>query len=88
MATHPANKYFYVAEADHRVLSPSAQQEKLSAMKADKINQEILQLPSEQFGYPRAEAGNWASCVGVYDATVAPEVSLSLCPSAFRHRTE
>lgn len=45
-------------------------------MKADKVNQEVLQLPTEQFGYPRADAGNWASCIGVYDTTVAPEVCL------------
>lgn len=74
MATHPESKYFYTAEADHRILSPSAQQAKLSAIKASNIDQDVLQLPTEQFGYPRAEAGNWASCIGVYDATVAPEV--------------
>lgn len=45
-------------------------------MKASKINQEVLQLPAEQFGHPRADAGNWASCIGVYDTTVAPESSL------------
>lgn len=76
LATHPNNKFFYVAEADHRVLSPSAQQAKVSSMNAKDVNQEILQLPNEQFGYPRADAGNWASCIGVYDTTVAPESSL------------
>jgi splicing factor 3B subunit 3 len=35
-----------------------------------------LELPTEQFGHSRAEAGNWASCIGVYDTTVAPEVCL------------
>jgi splicing factor 3B subunit 3 len=77
IATHPSNNFFYTAEADHRILSPSAQQAKLSAMKANQINQEVLQLPTEQFGYPRADAGNWASCIGVYDTTVAPEVCFS-----------
>ena len=32
IATHPHNRFFYIAEADHRVLSPSVQQAKLSKM--------------------------------------------------------
>lgn len=76
IATHPGNKYFYTVEADHRVLSPSAEQAKLSQLKKRDINQEILDLPIEQFGRVRAEAGNWASCISVYDPTAAPESAL------------
>lgn len=76
IAQHPSNRFFYTVEADHRVLSPSAQQAKLATLKKKDINQELLDLPLEQFGRVRAEAGNWASCVSVYDPTAAPEDAL------------
>ena len=76
IAQHPGNKFFYTVEADHRVLSPSAEQAKLSQLRERDINQEIMELPVEQFGRVRAEAGNWASCVSVYDPTSAPESAL------------
>lgn len=81
IATHPiqpnnsSNKFFYLAEADHRVLSPSAMQSKLAGKKVDEETQAVLELPVEQFGRVRAEAGNWASCISVYDPTAPVEVS-------------
>jgi splicing factor 3B subunit 3 len=76
IAQHPGNKFFYTVEADHRVLSPSAEQAKLSQLRQRDVNQEIMDLPLEQFGRIRAEAGNWASCVSVYDPTAPPESAL------------
>ena len=78
IATHPANPFFYTVEADHRVLSPSAAGAKLAKVKQSSIKQEVLDLPVEQFGRVRAEAGNWASSVNVYDPTASPESAL-LC---------
>ena len=40
------------------------------------MKQEILDLPVEQFGRPRAEAGNWASCLSIYDVVGPPEVCI------------
>lgn len=69
MITSPSNKLLYVIEADHRTLSPQAQKvildEKVAA--GEEIDQEVLDLPVETFGLPRAAAGNWASCVRIID---------------------
>ena len=92
IATHPSNSYLYLVEADHRVLSPSAQLAKLSTIvgrlaltrastdsasqHSSQLNAEVLELPIEQFGRPKADAGNWASCISIYDVTQSPEVSV------------
>lgn len=65
----PAHKLLYTIEADHRTLSPSAQSKMISDMKAAGIDvdEEIVQMPADTFGLPRAEAGNWASCIRIID---------------------
>lgn len=75
MITSPHSKLLYVIESDHRTLSPSAQKKILDEQVAAgiEVDQEVLELPVEIFGLPRAAAGNWASCLRIIDPV---EVSL------------
>lgn len=69
MITTPHNELLYVIEADHRTISPQAQQaiitEKLEA--GIEVDQSVVELPLDIFGLPRAAAGNWASCIRIID---------------------
>ncbi|ETS63975.1 hypothetical protein PaG_02309 [Moesziomyces aphidis] len=74
MASHPDGQgLFYVAEADHRTLSPGAQRRRVESLDKElKPHQRgVLDLDPAEFGSIRAEAGNWASCVRVVDGVNA-----------------
>ncbi|KAF8958935.1 hypothetical protein BDZ97DRAFT_1761747 [Flammula alnicola] len=57
--THPANPYFYIIEAGHRVLGEDATNKRLEDLrqKGEKPYQEVLNLPAAVFGRPKAAAG-------------------------------
>ncbi|KAF5328613.1 hypothetical protein D9619_011578 [Psilocybe cf. subviscida] len=67
--THPTNNYFYMIEGDHRVLSEAATEKKLQELRKQgkRIDEEIINLPPDSFGRPKAAAGNWGSCIRVID---------------------
>lgn len=84
LVQHPSQPVFYVVCADHRVLSPWAQRQRLEARKAtvgpaEESDLAVLALAPEEFGPVRAEAGQWASSICVVDPSVgvlANEVTL------------
>ncbi|ORY51005.1 hypothetical protein BCR33DRAFT_676481 [Rhizoclosmatium globosum] len=65
-AHHPPTNTFVVIESDHHTLCPSEKQ-KLMEQKMSEMEEsgegEFQELPPEQFGLPRADAGKWGSCV-------------------------
>ncbi|KAH9985372.1 mono-functional DNA-alkylating methyl methanesulfonate N-term-domain-containing protein [Russula vinacea] len=69
--THPdpGNNYFYLIESDHRVLGEVAAGTKLQELRSQKktVDDAVLELPSEQFGRPKAPAGTWGSCIRIVD---------------------
>jgi len=67
--THPSNSYFYLIESDHRVLGEVAAATKLQELRSQKktVDEAVLELPSEQFGRPKAPAGTWGSCIRIVD---------------------
>ncbi|EJU02199.1 hypothetical protein DACRYDRAFT_21931 [Dacryopinax primogenitus] len=69
MLQHPTERLFYVIESDHRVLSPEAADKKLQKLKStgQRLDQEVIDLPADIFGRPRADAGTWASCIQIID---------------------
>ncbi|SCV67047.1 BQ2448_5693 [Microbotryum intermedium] len=88
LITSPSRNLLYTVEADHRTLSPSAQQKMLGDLKSAGIDvdDEVMQLPREVFGLPRAPAGNWASCIRIIDpveATTAFSLELENNEAAF-----
>ncbi|TFY66687.1 hypothetical protein EVG20_g4405 [Dentipellis fragilis] len=76
--SHPTNNYFYCIEADHRVLGEAAVEQKLQELRAkgQTIDEEVLNLPPEQFGRPKAPAGTWASCIRIIDPVEGKTVSV------------
>ncbi|KAI9314019.1 CPSF A subunit region-domain-containing protein [Zopfochytrium polystomum] len=74
---HPPSNNFIVVESDHNTFSPSVKARLLGARATEGMADEIPQeLPPEQFGLPRAEAGNWGSCVRVVNPLSAETLSL------------
>ncbi|EPQ29179.1 uncharacterized protein PFL1_03466 [Pseudozyma flocculosa PF-1] len=75
VAAHPdRSNLLYIAEAEHRTLSPSARRKREAEMggKALKAEQRgVLDLPAAEFGLIRAGPGQWSSCLRVVDATEA-----------------
>lgn len=67
MAVHPMNGLFYIAEADHRVYGADVVQGALQQPDLKKYDRDVLELPSDVFGHPRAPAGTWASCIRILD---------------------
>lgn len=69
MIASPYHKVIYTVEADHRTLSPSAQQALINAQTNEgiEVDQAVMELPADIFGLPRAAAGNWASCIRIID---------------------
>ncbi|KAF6749635.1 pre-mRNA-splicing factor RSE1 [Ephemerocybe angulata] len=67
--THPENNYFYLIEGDHRTLGQDAAQNKLKELKqaGKRIDEEVINLPPDIFGRPKAPAGTWAANVRVID---------------------
>ncbi|KAF8907837.1 CPSF A subunit region-domain-containing protein [Gymnopilus junonius] len=76
--THPGNNYFYMIEADHRVMSEDATAKKLQELRQQgkKIDEEVVNLPPELFGRPKAPAGTWGSCIRIIDPVEAKTVSV------------
>ncbi|KAF8312848.1 hypothetical protein DL93DRAFT_2081807 [Clavulina sp. PMI_390] len=65
LLAHPSEKLFYVVESEHRVLGKDAAEAKLGGpSKLQEFNDE---RPPEEFGYSKAEAGQWASCLRIID---------------------
>ncbi|KAG1739240.1 CPSF A subunit region-domain-containing protein [Suillus lakei] len=76
--SHPKNRHFYLIEGDHRVLGDEAANRRLQAMAqaGQHIDQEMLDLPPEIFGRPKAAAGNWASAIRIIDPVEGRTVSV------------
>ncbi len=71
MAAHPENNgIFYVVQSDHRVLSRWAIETRQQALgrPLKQKDRAVLDLPPQEFGFVRAEAGQWSSCIAVVDA--------------------
>ncbi|KAI0755924.1 mono-functional DNA-alkylating methyl methanesulfonate N-term-domain-containing protein [Irpex lacteus] len=77
MITHPANGYLYLIEGDHRVLAEDAAQAKLAELKqkGQKVDEDLLNLPPDVFGRPKAPAGTWASGIRIVDPVNARTVN-------------
>ncbi|KAI0084854.1 CPSF A subunit region-domain-containing protein [Irpex rosettiformis] len=77
MITHPANGYLYLIEGDHRVMGEDAVQAKLAEIrqKGQKVDEDVLNLPAEVFGRPKAPAGTWASGIRIVDPVNARTVN-------------
>ncbi|KAJ3129733.1 Splicing factor 3B subunit 3 [Physocladia obscura] len=60
---HPPTNTFVVIESDHRTYCPSEKRKIMEERSNDMDDGEFQELPPEQFGLPRAEAGKWGSCV-------------------------
>ncbi|KAF8748922.1 CPSF A subunit region [Rhizoctonia solani] len=67
----PEHQLFYVIESDHRTWGSEAKNKRLAELKqaGRQIDQELVDLPAEDFGLPRAGAGQWASCIRIIDPT-------------------
>ncbi|KAG2113360.1 CPSF A subunit region-domain-containing protein [Suillus cothurnatus] len=75
--SHPKNRHFYLIEGDHRVLGDEAANKRLQAMTqaGQYIDQEMLDLPPEIFGRPKAAAGIWASAIRIIDPVEGKTIS-------------
>ncbi|KAK7053156.1 pre-mRNA-splicing factor rse1 [Paramarasmius palmivorus] len=75
--THPTNHYFYLIEGDNRVLGEDIVAKRLAELRAQgkEIDEEVLALPSEVFGRPKAPAGNWGSAIRIIDPIEAKTVA-------------
>ncbi|KAF9512528.1 hypothetical protein BS47DRAFT_1345296 [Hydnum rufescens UP504] len=67
--SHPTNKLFYLIESDHRTLGPDVAQKRLEDLAASgkSVDQDMLDPGPEVFGRPKAESGQWASCIRIID---------------------
>ncbi|KAG6812703.1 pre-mRNA-splicing factor rse1 [Tricholoma furcatifolium] len=76
--THPSNHYFYMIEGDHRVMGEDAANKRLNELRQQgkTIDDEVVNLPPELFGRPKAPAGTWASCIRIIDPIEARTVAL------------
>ncbi|KAI0066041.1 hypothetical protein BV25DRAFT_1849538 [Artomyces pyxidatus] len=78
MLTHPTNGYFYLIEADHRVMGEGAAAQKIQEMRSQgkAVDEEVVNLPPEQFGRAKAPAGTWASCIRILDPVEGKTVNV------------
>lgn len=89
IASHPSsNGLFYLVEAEHRTLSPWAQEQRIASLgkKLKEDQRGVLDLPTEEFGLIRAEAGMWSSCiraVNAVDSTTTFKIELEGNEAAF-----
>ncbi|KAG6836241.1 pre-mRNA-splicing factor rse1, partial [Arthromyces matolae] len=67
--THPTNNYFYMVEGDHRVMGDDAATKRLGDLRRQgkTIDDEVVNLPPDAFGRPKAPAGTWASAIRIID---------------------
>ncbi|PWN49180.1 putative splicing factor 3B subunit 3 [Violaceomyces palustris] len=63
----------YIVESEHRTLSPEAKTKRLSELGRELKPHErgVLDLDPAEFGFVRAEAGQWSSCVRVVDGVAS-----------------
>ncbi|KAF5357416.1 hypothetical protein D9758_005852 [Tetrapyrgos nigripes] len=75
--THPSNHYFYLIEGDHRVIGDDAAAKKLGELRnqGKDVDEEVLELPQEVFGKPKAPAGTWGSAIRIIDPIEAKTVA-------------
>ncbi|KAI9020517.1 CPSF A subunit region-domain-containing protein [Hyaloraphidium curvatum] len=66
---HPVARKFVIIEAEHNTRCPSERKllEGPSAANGNGNGHAVAELPPEQFGLPRAEAGKWGSCIRLLD---------------------
>ncbi|EGN99756.1 hypothetical protein SERLA73DRAFT_88390 [Serpula lacrymans var. lacrymans S7.3] len=76
--SHPTNRYFYLIEGDHRVLGEDAAAKRLDEMRqrGKMVDDNMLDLPPEVFGRPKAPAGTWASAIRIIDPVEAKTLSM------------
>ncbi|KIY53064.1 hypothetical protein FISHEDRAFT_63486 [Fistulina hepatica ATCC 64428] len=78
--THPQNSFFYMIESDHRVYGDEAAAQRIEVLQqrqqGKEIDDEVVQLPVEAFGRPRAPAGTWGSCIRIVDPIGARTVAM------------
>ncbi|KAJ3510268.1 hypothetical protein NLJ89_g4774 [Agrocybe chaxingu] len=76
--THPHNSYFYMIEGDHRVVGDEAAEKKLQELRQQgkRVDQEVVDLPPDIFGRPKAAAGTWGSCIRIIDPVESKTVNV------------
>ncbi|KAH7913267.1 CPSF A subunit region-domain-containing protein [Hygrophoropsis aurantiaca] len=76
--SHPTNRYFYLIEGDHRVAGEPGVEKRLQELRqaGKSIDEEMLELPAEVFGRPKAPAGTWASAIRIIDPVEAKTVAM------------
>ncbi|KAJ3195275.1 Splicing factor 3B subunit 3 [Irineochytrium annulatum] len=74
----PHHNNFVIIETDHNTWSPAIKAQKLAANQndMDENAEDPEELPPEQFGLPKAEPGQWASCVRVLNPLTAETLSV------------
>ncbi|KAI9208104.1 CPSF A subunit region-domain-containing protein [Polychytrium aggregatum] len=65
---HQASKNFVIIESDYQTLCPSE--------KGEHMDQDDHELPPDQFGHLRGEAGKWASCIRLVNPFAGETLSL------------
>ncbi|KZT10782.1 uncharacterized protein LAESUDRAFT_747419 [Laetiporus sulphureus 93-53] len=75
---HPTNGLFYLIEGDHRVRSDAAAAKELQKLREQgkMIDEDVVNLPPEVFGRPKAPAGTWASCIRIINPVDAKTVTV------------
>ncbi|KAI0916430.1 pre-mRNA-splicing factor rse1 [Taiwanofungus camphoratus] len=76
--SHPSNGMFYLIEGDHRVRGEGAAAQALEDLRQQgkMIDEEVVDLPAEAFGRPKAPAGTWASCIRIINPVDAKTVNV------------
>ncbi|KAF9523470.1 CPSF A subunit region-domain-containing protein [Crepidotus variabilis] len=76
--THPTNNYFYLIEGDHRVMGDQDATKKLNELRKQgkPVDEEVVNLPAETFGRPKAAPGTWGSCIRIIDPVEAKTVNI------------
>ncbi|KAI0786785.1 CPSF A subunit region-domain-containing protein [Abortiporus biennis] len=74
--SHPTSGLFYIIEGDHRVMGDAAVREHVENLREQgkMIDDDIVNLPPDQFGRPKAPAGTWASCIQIIDPVEAKTI--------------
>ncbi|KAL4078566.1 CPSF A subunit region-domain-containing protein [Scleroderma yunnanense] len=76
--SHPTNRYLYLIEGDHRVLSEEAISKRLAQLRqaGKPIDEDMLQLSPDVFGRVKAPTGTWASAIRIIDPVEAKTVAM------------
>ncbi|CAG8439417.1 6787_t:CDS:10 [Acaulospora morrowiae] len=75
---HPISRNFVVIESEHNTYSPTEKAKALEVKVQNgfQFDPNLLDLPPETFGLPKAEVGKWASCIRVINPFQGETVSL------------